>query len=247
MKGPLKAKKRGGASPPGLIIIVDRTMDPHLVVYHDPKSLLAEQYRSFRTNLMALNRAGSPRSILFTSTVKGEGKSVTAANIGICVAELPSAKAVIIDADFRAPVQDQLFGLEKGPGLADLILDGLPLDRILLPTKVRNLYVIRSGRQPRNPSELLGSERMLSVIHALKAEFNFVLFDSPPVNPFTDAATLAALTDGVVFVVRMERTHRTDIERAIGSISDAGGRVIGTFLTALEPREREYYEYAGYE
>ena len=242
-----KPKDKSAPQAPGVIVVVDRTVDPHLVVYHDPKSLLAEQYRAFRMNLLALNRAGSPRALLFTSSVKGEGKSITTANVSLSLAERAETKVALVDADFRNPRQGELFGLGRGPGLSELLQGAVPLDRIITPTKVRNLYVIRAGREPRNPSELLGSERLLNLIHALKSEFNYVLFDTPPVHPYTDSSTLSALVDGCVFVIRMDYSRREEIERSIKSIQDAGGQVIGTFLAGVESTEPDrYYDYADY-
>jgi capsular exopolysaccharide synthesis family protein len=242
----VRRKPRTQQTPPqGVVVIVDRSVDPHLVVYHDPKGMLAEQYRSFRTNLMALNRDRSRRALLFTSSVKGEGKSVTVANVALCLTEVTANKVVIVDADFRNPAQSALFGLGGGAGLSDLMLDGLSLERVVAPTKARNLFVVRAGREPKNPSELLSSDRMLNVLQALKAEFHYVLFDTPPVLPYTDASTLATRTEGVVFVVRMDRTPKSQIERAVKTLREAGGNIIGTFLAGIRPEESHlYYDYS---
>lgn len=232
-----------------LIVIVDRSVDPHLVVYHDPKSYLSEQYRHFRTNLMALNTDGSPRSLVFTSANKGDGKSISAANIALSLVECDNTRVCLIDTDFRAPALGRMFGVEESPGLSDLLQEGLNLDRVMSVTKTENLYLIPSGNEPRNPTELLGSERFSNLVNALKRDFQYILLDTPPVFPYTDACILGSRCNGIVFVVKIDTTNKTRVEKAIKSLESAGGRVIGTFLTAIRPltekddESRDYYYY----
>ena len=168
--------------------LVDRAMDPHLVVYHDPGSAISEQYRTFRTNLLAMNADGAPRALGVTSAIKGEGKSITAANLALALVEMPDTKALLIDADLRQPSVAALFGRPSEPGLSDLLHDGLALDQVIQPTMVPNLSVLPAGREIRNPSELLGSPRITDLVNALKAEYNYLLFDTPPVLPCADAS-----------------------------------------------------------
>lgn len=240
-------KDRKGPMDSELIVIVDRSVDPHLVVYHDPRCFLAEQYRHFRTNLLALNKDGSPRSLVITSTSKGEGKSVTTGNVALSLVELPNSRVCLVDADFRMPSVGRMFGLDEGPGLSELLLEGLSLDKVLKPTKVDNLFVIQAGREPRNPTEILGSERLIDLINALKQEYQYVLFDTPPVFPYTDACILGARCNGIILIVRMDRTHKNTVEKAVKSLESAGGNVVGTFLTAVRTVEKEesrdYYYY----
>ncbi len=230
-----------------LIVIVDRTVDPHIVIYHDPRSLLSEQYRHFRTNLMALNKDGSPKSLVFTSSNKGEGKSVTIANIAVSLVECDNTRVCMVDADFRAPMLGRMFGIKSGPGLSEMISEGLSLDRVLVPTKIDNLSLIRAGAEPPSSTELLGSERLSNLISALKQDFQYVLFDTPPVMPYTDACVLGARCNGTVFVVKMDETQKSRVEKAVKMAESAGARVIGTFLAAIRPSEREegkgYYCY----
>jgi capsular exopolysaccharide synthesis family protein len=227
-----------------LVVIEDRSIDPRLVSYHDPRSLVSEQYRQFRTNLQAMLHGRGTKALAFTSAMKGDGKSVSIANVAIALGELPGTRVCLIDTDFRAPRIAELFGLGEGPGLSELLLEQTTLERALVDTKVRGLRVIRSGREPRNPSELLGSGRIKDLMASLKTEFTHILCDTPPINPYTDAAVLGAQLDGVVLVVRVGRTPREQVERARVSLQRGGANVIGVFLTDAAPvsrRETEYY------
>ncbi len=230
-----------------LFVIVDRSVDPHLVVYHDPRAILSEQYRHFRTNLLALNKDGSPKSVVFTSSHKGEGKSISVANIALSLVELGNTRVCLVDTDFRAPVLGKMFGIGEEPGLSDMLLEGLSLDKVLHQTKTENLRLICSGREPRNPTELLGSERMLDLASALKKDFQYILFDTPPIFPYSDACILGSRCNGIILVVRMDHTPKSTVEKAVKSAESAGGKVIGTFLTAIRPigkeYTREYYYY----
>lgn len=230
-----------------LIVIVDRSVDPHMVVYHDPKSFLSEQYRHFRTNLLALNRDGSPRCLVFTSSNKGDGKSISVGNIALSLVECDNTRVCLVDCDFRAPALGRMFGLDEGPGLSDLLQKGMALDRVLQPSKIENLFLINAGKEPQNPTELLGSERFSNLINALKKDFQYILLDTPPVFPYTDACVLGARSNGIIMIVKMDQTRKTRVEKAIKSLESAGGQVIGTFLTAMRPSEKEesrdYYYY----
>jgi capsular exopolysaccharide synthesis family protein len=235
----------GGEEPATVVVIEDNSIDAHLVVYHDPRSLLSEQYRQFRTNLLAMLHGRGSRALAFTSALKGEGKSVSVANVAVALAELAAARVCLIDTDFRAPRMGKLFGLDEGPGLAEVLLEEAPLSRAISETKVRNLHVIRAGREPRNPSELLGSGRVKDLLAVLKTDYTHILCDTPPLNPYTDAAVLGSQIDGVVLVVRAARTPRDEVERARLSLQRAGANVIGAFMTDVaiaSRRESDYYK-----
>ncbi|MFG0320483.1 MAG: CpsD/CapB family tyrosine-protein kinase [Planctomycetota bacterium JB042] len=231
-------------SEPPVIVITDRSIDPHVVVYHEPKSIQSEQYRAFRTNMLAMEKGRGSRALAITSSMKGEGKSLSAVNIAICLAEAPRLRVCLLDTDFRAPSVGRLLGLGDGPGLSDLLLDDLELGDVLCETKVRDLCVIRAGREPRNPAELLASDRVGDLLSALKTEFTHIICDTPPINPYTDAAVLGARMDGVLLVVRMGKTSREQAERAKHVLQRAGNNVIGSFLTdvAAAADEIDYYK-----
>src|SRR5258705_1101309 len=226
-----------------LFVLVHRTVDPHLGMSPEPESAIAEQYRTFRANLVAMNSGGAPRALAITSTIKGEGKSVTTANLALALAELPDTRVLIVDADLRAPMQHQLFGVPREPGLCDLMLDVAPFDQVVLRTTVPGLAVMPAGKAVRNPSELLGSSRMRDLVFSLHAAVGWILLDSPPSLPFADAAVLGHRLDGLLFVVRMEKTPRQQVARALELLKSAGCNVLGSFLAGSrtdDGRAREY-------
>lgn len=224
-----------GALPPGegLIVVVDRRIDSRIVVFHEPRSGVAEQYRSFRTNLCAVNADGAPRALAVTSAIKGEGKSVTVANLAAALGELPDARVLVVDADLRAPVQQELFGVAREPGLAELVLDFAPLEKVVARTALPGVSLIPAGRPVRNYSELLGSARLRDLVAQWKSEFQWILFDTPPALPFSDAATLGARIDGLLYVVRLEKTPRDQSTRGLEVLRNAGCNVLGSFLAGV--------------
>lgn len=230
------APRSAPAEPPSesrareLVALVERGVDPRLVVLQEPQSGLAEQYRSFRTNLLALNPEGQPRALAIASAIQGEGKSVTTANLAIALAELPDTRVLLVDADLRAPAQARLFGREGAPGLSDLMLGTATPEQAISNTTVNNLALLPAGSGVRNPSELLGSARIRDVVGAFKAEYQWILFDTPAALPFADAATLGARLDGVIWVVRLEKTPRDQTTRALELLRNAGCNVLGSFL-----------------
>ena len=221
-------------------------IDQNLIMYHDPRSLHAEQYRACRTNLMALNKDGGPWAVVVTSSVKGEGKSVSAANLAACLAETPGQRVCLVDTDFRAPSQGGIFGIEADVGLCELIQDEASFKDVVHPTVFRNLDLIPAGEEPDSPAEVLGSERFLNLLQELKRRYSWVIIDTPPVNPYTDACVLSVLTNGALVIVRMEETHRELVGRTMQNIRTAGGRVLGTFLTGLAPDRADSDKYGYY-
>ncbi len=221
------------------------SVDPHLVMYHDPRSLHAEQYRACRTNLVALNRSGGPWAIVVTSSKKGEGKSVSAANLAACLAELPAMRVCLIDVDFRSPSQCGILGVPAEAGVSELFEDRASLTEIVHHTIIPNLDLIGTGEEPSSPAELLGSERFANLISELKRRYTWVVIDTPPVNPYTDACTLSKCTNGAVIIVRMDETSKDLVDRTVTNLRSAGGRVLGTFLTGLSP-DRDDADRQGY-
>jgi capsular exopolysaccharide synthesis family protein len=217
--------------------LVKQSVDPHVVLFHEPNSPVAEQFRTFRTNLLAMNTDGQPRALALTSAVRGEGKSLTTANLALALAELPGTRVLVIDADLRAPSQARLFGIPNSPGLAEVMLDFAPIQRTLVRTDVSGFSLLPAGRAVRNPSELLGSGRLGDLISSLKADFDYIFFDTPPSIPFADAAVLGHRVDGIVYVVRMEQTPRDQSARGLELLRDAGCNVIGSFLSGMRASE----------
>ena len=193
----------GKAERPGGLL---SSIAQNVVMYHDPRSMHAEQYRTCRTNLTALNRAGAPWAVVVTSSRKGEGKSVTAANLAVCLAEMPAMRVCLIDGDFRAAAQSELFGVDNTPGLADLLGDHAKLGHVMRTTALSKLDVIPAGDEPASTAEMLGGERFANLLGELKRRYSWIVIDTPPVQPYTDACVATSCRGA--FFRRLQRALR---------------------------------------
>ncbi len=216
-----------------------------LITHADPRSSVAEAYRSLRTNL-AFARAQRPlQTIVLTSPGPADGKSTTAANLAITFAQ-QGQRTLIVDADLRRAVLDKTFSVPRSPGLTDVILGSVTLIDAVRPTEVPNLSVLGSGHFPPNPSELLGSPNMRGVLETARQHFDLVLFDSPPVLAVTDAAVLSTIVDGTILVVRMGSTAREAVRRALGQLRAVHSRVLGGVLNDVDMKRAGSYGGYGY-
>ena len=211
-----------------------------LITHADPRSPVAEAYRSLRTNLAFARAQQAPQAIVIASPGPSDGKSTTAANLAITFAQ-QGQRTLLIDADLRRAVLNMAFKTQRSPGLTELIVGDVTLEDVMHETEVPNLSLIASGRFPPNPAELLGSSRMQEVLHQAKARFDVVLLDSPPLLAVTDAAVLSTMVDGVVLVIRTERTKRDAVRRALGHIRSVRGRLLGAVLNDVDLRSGAYY------
>jgi non-specific protein-tyrosine kinase len=202
-----------------------------LVTLSDPRSPAAEAYRTLRTNVDFSGLDRAIQTLLVTSVAPHENKSVTAANLAVSMA-LGDKRTILVDADVRRPALHTLFRLNNDKGLTSLFIDSKgPIEPALQTVEVPNLQVLTSGPLPPNPAELLGSQRMLDVIEALKSRADIVLFDAPPVIAVTDASVLGTRVDGVLLVVQAGQTRREQAKRAKQQLEKLHIRVIGAVLS----------------
>jgi capsular exopolysaccharide synthesis family protein len=213
-------------------------LNPLLVAGLAPKSLAAEQYRALRTRLAHAESAGTLRTILITSPQKGEGKSITAANLALTMAQEPQRRVAIVEADLRRPSLQHLFGLPSGPGLAEYLAGAADLKDVMKFLPEHNLTVIPAGTTPMNPAELLGSTAMRRMLDHLRTRFDRVILDTPPVLPLADVAVLAPLVDGSMLVVRAGYTPKPAIENALRSFDSS--RLVGVVLNESAMDENRY-------
>ena len=218
-------------------------VDPHLVAMTEPRSSLAEQYRTLRTNLLALSPEQPLKVFVVTSSVPNEGRSVTSLNLAAMLAEEVDKRVVVIDADMRKPTLHKLVGVDNQRGLADYLSGGTILEMALQRSRLPNLWVLPSGRIPPNPAELLGGKRMDDLLGRLRRDFDFVVIDTPPVVSTTDACVLSPRADGTILVVRMERTPREVARHAVELLKKARANLVGSVLTGLEGDVKDYYYY----
>lgn len=220
--------------------------DVELVTATRPKDPLSESYRALRTNVLFSRIDQGAGAILVTSTIPGEGKTTTACNLAIIMAQA-GHRVILVDADFRRPDIHRVFGLTANHGLSEVILDPSAAKNLIIDTKIPNLQVLPSGPTPPNPSELLGSQAMDRLIGLLKEDAGVVIFDTPPVGAVTDATVLASITDGVVLVVEPRRTPIPQIQRALETLRTVGADVLGAVLNKtreVDPSTYYYYHYS---
>lgn len=205
------------------------TLHPLLVAAIDPHSDVAERYRSIRARISHREEMMPVRTLMVTSPGAGDGKSITAANLALTMAQEFQRSVVLVDADFRGPSVHALFGLEPTPGLSELLSGEATLDDVMVYLPDHRLTVIPAGRTPHFPTELLGSTAMRRAVDTLRGRFDRVLVDTPAVVPLADVGTFAPLAEGVVMVVRAGLTQRPALDRAI-AVFDAE-KVVGVVLT----------------
>ncbi|MCW3101419.1 MAG: putative tyrosine-protein kinase [Chthonomonadaceae bacterium] len=236
VKDPGQAAALTGAPVIGTINHDAQAAKSPLIVASGAGSPRSEAFRQLRTNLQFVNIDEPLRSLVITSSVPGEGKSTTTCNLGIALAEA-GLRVIVVEADLRRPRVADYLGLEGAVGLTSVLLGRVSLDDALQPWgKERGLSVLASGPLPPNPSELLGSEGMLSLLHELEERADIVLFDAPPVLPVTDAAVLGAAASGVVLLVRSHKTSREQVARATQVLASAGTVPLGTVLNMIPTR-----------
>lgn len=220
-----------------------------LVVNDSPRSITAEAFRAIRTKILYSKVHGTVKSILFTSAGAGEGKSVTAANTAVALAQT-GKHVIILDCDLRKPVQHVIFKKRIAhKGLTNCLLGECSLAEIILDTGIPNLRLVPSGQTPSNPSELLDSNKMKEVLATLQNQADYVIIDSPPVLPVTDASILASKVDGVILVVGIGKVQPEMALRAKEHLETANGNILGLVINRSETylEESAYYRYYGNE
>lgn len=216
-----------------------------LIVHLEARNPRAESFRSLRTNLQFVNVESPSRSFVITSSLPGEGKTTTTSNLAVALAE-SGATVAIVDGDLRLPRLAEIMGLEGAVGLTDVLIGRAELDDVLQPWGRGTLSVLPAGRVPPNPSELLGSKAMVSLLETLSSRFDYVLIDAPPLLPVTDAAVLSKLVSGALVVTAAGRTGRGELESALRTMEHIGSRVLGVVLTMLPTKGPDAYGYGNY-
>ncbi len=215
----------------------DSGIAPSVVAYHQPFSLISEQYRMLRTNISRLvnGTTRTPNVFVLSSAFRREGKSITAVNLAITFAQDFEKNVLLVDCDLRGGKIRQLLALgQESYGLSDVLSNGLPTESAIYKTRIDRLAIIPRGKIVHNPSELLGSKRMKRLLQELKPKFDYIILDSSPIIPVTDAALLASHTDGVIFVVQAQKTHRHNVAHAEVLFKQAGAKILGFVLTKTD-------------
>lgn len=213
-----------------------------LVMVRAPRGHIAEQFRGLRNSIHALNPDGAPRTLVITSALRGEGKSVATLNLALALCEVPGNRTLVVDADLHRPSIEEYLGLPRRQGLTELLRGTCPIDRAIRKTSANDVWILGAGELPQNPSELLGSERMRTLIAQFKQRFSYILFDTPEALTISDASLLGALADGVLLVVRLGSTPRHFVEQTNHKLEALGANVLGTCVTAagMEDTSQRY-------
>jgi capsular exopolysaccharide synthesis family protein len=235
-------RERVGLAPLGHIAFVpakaERRGELVALVNDSP---VAEAYKSLRTNLLFSSLDRETKTIVVTSASPGEGKSRTAANLAIVLAHAGHL-TLLVDADFRRPSLHRMFGKVRNVGLSNLILGDMTMaDLLVLDEEVPNLVVLPSGPTPPNPSELLGSAQMRTLLNRFRQDFGYVVIDTPPVNVVTDASLLAGTTDAVMLVIDANKGTFTAVLHAKQSLDRVNARVLGAVLNKMKGAGAGYY------
>ena len=228
----------GYAEAPASEHAVEPVLHPLLVAALEPQSPAAEHYRSLRSRIAQLEREQSVRMIQITSPGKGDGKTLTALNLALTMAQEFQRRVLLIDADLRHPRVHELLGLEPGPGLVDVLTGAATLQDALIELPAYHLSVLRAGRAYDRPAEMLGSAPMRRLLDSLRTQFDRIVVDSAPAI-VSDPAALAPVVDGLLLVVRAGVTTKPAISRAIGSL--ASSKLLGlVFNESGAPTEEPY-------
>lgn len=220
-----------------------RHKTPALITVARPKGVSSEAYRGLRTNLLFVAATQGFKSMVVTSAQAGEGKTVTASNLAVVLAQAGS-RVILISADLRRPTVERQFGLERTQeGLSTWLASphGAPPWSLLVNPGMKNLRLLPSGAIPPNPAELLTSPRFAELIPMLEENADFVIFDSPPVLAVADSSIISAQTGGALLVIDSTSTHRSAVRHATAEVQRAGGKLIGCLLNSLDPSSSPYY------
>lgn len=226
----------------------DSGFAPWLVTGHDPRNAISEAYRSLRTNIMFSRMGRTPKTLVFTSPMPGDGKTTSASNLAVTLAQ-QGLKVLLIDADMRRGALNEVFRQPRDPGLSNVIMASaesrVATHRIALDENIA-IDLLTTGTLPPNPAELVGSDRMRALLSRLQEEYDTIIIDSPPLNLVTDAALLGTKVDGVLLVTRVGKTSVHELEYAMSQLAHVRAPVLGIVLNDVVIDGAAGYGYGGY-
>lgn len=225
-----------------------RCDSPYIVALNDQRSQIAEEYRKLRSTVLALTNRGEKflNTLMITSTVGAEGKSITALNLAITLSRDYDYTALLIDADLRKPSLHKYMNIEPGIGITDCIAGEAELADAIVRTDIGKLSFLPAGRQVENPVELLSSQKMKDLIAQTKNRYadRYIIIDTPPILPFAETRSLSAMVDGVIFVVKERTAASGDISEALGVLK--GCNILGIVYNGASEELRGNYGYYSY-
>ena len=217
------------------------TVDDHIISFHHPLSGLTENFKQIKLVIQNMMPEGDNKIIMFTSARRGEGKTTASLNFAAAVAQDARKRVIVVDADMREPKVHTLLGMNMRQGFGDLITSDAPIESVVVSTPVPGLSAILCGDVPPNPGEFFGTERASQIFTELKAKYDCIVVDTPPVLPVVDTIHMAAFADGVVLIVEAARTNRRKIQRAVQLLNNANAPVMGFLLNKSHGGLAEYH------
>ncbi len=214
-------------------------------VHLEPKSVVAEAYRTIRTAVFFGAPKGEAKTILVTSPAAGDGKSTLVSNLAIAMAKA-GQKTLVIDGDFRRPVQHKIFEISEEKGLSSVLAGKCTLEEAIQPRLVKGLDILSCGPEVPNPSELLNSDTFVEILNGLSKQYDRIIVDSPPVGPVADSQILAAICDVALLVLRAEKSTRKHSQQARDSLLSVGGHLLGAVVNDVSRKHGRYGYYSGY-
>jgi len=212
------------------------------IVTKDPHSMASEAFRNLRASIWLNPSAKTAKTLMVTSTVPGEGKSLAATNLAIIFAQ-NNERTLLVDADLRHPVQHKVFGTTSECGLSKFLTDSMSLDEVIQKTEIPHLDIITVGHRPSNPPELLGSSRMRELLENVRQRYDRIVFDCPPVNAVSDPLILLPHVEGVIFILRFNKLRSVIVARTLKKLRDSGVPVVGGVMNNIDLKHGGYYYY----
>lgn len=221
--------------------------NPYMVAVTQPQSPIAEEYRKLKSIIIRLTKGEEfLNTIMVTSTLKGEGKSITSLNLAMALAQEYDHTVLLVDADLRCPSTHSYLGIPNGEGLSDCLMRGVDVGSVLVKTGIGRLSILPAGSPVPNPVELISSSRMKEFIQELKHRYpdRYVLIDTPPILHFAEAYSIASEVDGVILVVREGHVPVAHLKEAVGMLRDAN--ILGVVYNDVEVNRYSSYHYYSY-
>ena len=213
-----------------------------LITHFKPKSPISEAYRGIRTNLLFANVDKKLKTILFTSSTPGEGKTTTMANLAVTMVQ-GKKKVLVIDCDMRKPRVYKVFeGVKNERGLSELLLEGSEYKSYIKRHPDLDLDIITAGSIPANPSELLISDTMKQLVETVRMDYDYVFFDTPPILPVTDATVMSGYIDGVILVIAAKAVNYEHVNKAKAALLAVDANIVGCVLNRAPVSDKKTYK-----
>lgn len=216
---------------------VERSIDTETLGFQ-----IRESYKTARTNIAYSIIKKGCKKVAFTSSKKGEGKTITATNVASALAQQMDTKVLIIECDLRRPQVHSALKLSPTPGITNYLNNECTIEDIIQPTKLKSLNAVCYGAIPPNPSELLSSEMMADFIKSVEENYDYIILDTPPIGVVIDAVPLIKESDGVVVIIKNNSTTYPELNRTLDSIKRAGGKTLGVIINRIKPSETRKYK-----